>query len=193
MYMGFFGHPGLPGPTVAMAAVAVAAVPVPVSMSVALVNLVVDSLHMRYGVRLHMRYGHLDQLHNRYFNDLLNGHRAVNVHVHNLLVGDFHDLLNGVGDWFVDFHVLDLHYGHWDVLDVWHLDGVRLGYRDFNSLGHGVRHRLGHSVGHLPEHLVGLFTNAVLSGSAVSVGKTVDLFDNGSLLAGGWGVTACDT
>lgn len=159
------------------------AVTVPVPVPVALVNFVVNSLHMRYGVSLHNGDGNLDQFHNWYFNDLFNWDRVVNMHLYNLLVRDFHDFLDGVGDWFVDLNVLDLDDGYGNVLDDGYFDGVRLGDRNLDSMGYWYGHRLGYSVCHLPKDLVRLFTDVVLSGSAVAVSKTVDLFDDGSLRA----------
>lgn len=175
-----------------MAAVAAVAA---VTMSVALVNFMVDGLHNRYGVLLLIGDGHFNQLHNWHLNDLLDWDGVVNVHVYNLLVGDLDDLLNGVGYGLVNLHLLDLNDRYRNVLDMGHLDGIGLGHGDLDSLGHGVWHGLRHSVGHLPQDLIGFFTDAVLSGSTVAVSKTVDLFDDGSLQAWGWGFTTrnCQT
>ncbi|KAF9801158.1 hypothetical protein SFRURICE_005752 [Spodoptera frugiperda] len=168
------------GPTVAVTVAAVAVA----------VSLVVDSLHDWDGVLLHNWHGHLDQLHDWNFNNLLDGHGVVYVYFHNLLVWNLHDLLDGVGHWLVNLNLLDLHNWYWYVLDDWHLNGVGLGYWDLDSLGYGVRHRLGHSVGNFPEDLVRLLTDAVLSRSTVTISKTVDLFDNRGLGTWGWSISS---
>lgn len=163
------------------------------AVTVALVGLVVHSLHVRHGVCLHNGDGHFDYLHDWHFNDLLYWYGVVNLHLYNSLVRDLHDLFNRVGHRLVYFDLLNLHDWHGNIPDNWHLNGVGLRYGDFNSLGHGVRHGLRNSVGHLPKDLVGFFTDAVLSRSTITVGKTMDFFDNWSFSAGWWGLTSRDS